>query len=130
MKKFLILVALLFFANSCFGACPTMNEYKSKLQFYQYKSLNMLSNDNFTTEQAEALQKEMFGYIDSIIPGCVAYFQATKVPDCGRLSVMSASYMTLDKNKQPSAKAQIYKILQNLPESCSPEIYATKMMVK
>lgn len=127
MKKFFILTAILLSVNNCFAACPTMNEYQSKLQNYQYQSMN-LANSNY--QQMDNLYKDMINYVNSIVPGCVAYL-STPNPDCDRVSVLGAAYMTMDSNKQPSAKAQIYGLMNNLSKYCqSYHVDTLKMLVK
>lgn len=125
MKKTFILAAILLFTNGCYAACPSMNEYQGKLQSYQFKAMDA----NY--QNSENLYNEMTNYVNSIVPGCVAYFKTTPSPDCSRVSVLGAAYITMDSAKQPSAKAQIYSLMNSLPNICPAYVVDTlKMLVK
>jgi len=122
----LILPGLRVFAD---GYCPAPYEYKSKMQEYQVKAMKMMANPN-TSEDPEALLKELEDYQASLFPNCMNYFNTTSSPDCQKLGVLYTSYMMLDKSKQPSAKSQILDMMQHLPKSCETEVYVTRTMMK
>ena len=132
MKKVLLgALCLLFFAQASYSAgyCPTNDEVKLKMQQYQTKAINNIGN-NVTLEQIEALNNEIISYQSSLVPNCVQYFQLTHNPDCNRLLTLATGYMLLDKNKQYTAKGQIFNVARPYKDTCPAQYMTIEMFVK
>ena len=131
MKKVLLLLLILASGQpSVFANCPTPDEYRAKLHYFQAKALQLIYDSNKSVNDAEQLSNEQDAYMNSIFPSCIKYFNTTQVPMCSKLQTLSSSYIMLPKEKQYAAKNQINAILtQQVVNKCKFEVDTLKFMM-
>lgn len=131
MKKVLLLLLVLIGVQlSGFANCPTPDEYRSKMHYFQAKAMQLIYDSNKSLSDAEQLSEEQDSYMNSIFPSCIKYFNSTQVPTCSKLQTLSASYIMLPPEKKSAAKNQINAILtKNLVNRCKFEVDTLKFMV-
>ena len=131
MKKVVLLITLLSLSNSVYAAgyCPTPNEFQSKMQYFQFKAIRLMST-NASEQETDAYLKEQDNYLNSIFPSCMQYFQTVSSPDCSKLQVLSTSYIMLDKDKKPAAKNRINSLPSSLSTKCPIDYKTMQIFIK
>ncbi|MBQ8460372.1 hypothetical protein IJ541_09775 [bacterium] len=131
MKKIAAILTILLSTNISYGAayCPSPNEYRSKMEYFQYKALGMMAKPDISVSEADALWKEQENYMNSTFPNCIQYFQTMAAPDCEKLRVLATSYIMLDKGKKVTAKSQINSLNSHLSNKCPVDYKTLRFMI-
>lgn len=129
-KSVLVLLSLVILGGitSANAECPTPDEFRAKLNGFQAQMLKMLGSENLANVESVAAAQEK--YMNSVFPGCIAYFQNPNTSyDCRKLNTLATSYIMLDENEKPSGKSKINKLSSQIQEKCSIEFQTLQFMI-
>ncbi len=132
MVKLGVLFVVMWIGLSTFAAtCPSPIEAKSQMELYQLKSINMASNSNVSTADAEKLMKEFEDYYKNMFFGCMSYFESsTPYHDCDKFVTLQTGFLMLDKTKQQANKASVDNLYDRYKDKCPAAYQTYKLIVK